>query len=98
MCFLFAFFFLVNYRGSLGYGQDNILSLPGNVGTQDVKDVQVRIKQISLTEQQMLFKKDEYQVFQVKVSVAPTGKKDFQCCFMGISLFILLISSVSISS
>uniref|UniRef100_A0A8C1V1M4 Acylamino-acid-releasing enzyme n=1 Tax=Cyprinus carpio TaxID=7962 RepID=A0A8C1V1M4_CYPCA len=30
---------LVNYRGSLGFGQDNILSLPGNIGTQDVKDV-----------------------------------------------------------
>lgn len=36
------FMFLVNYRGSLGYGQDNILSLPGNVGSQDVKDVQVK--------------------------------------------------------
>lgn len=32
---------VVNYRGSLGFGQDNINSLPGNVGTQDVKDVQV---------------------------------------------------------
>lgn len=31
----------MNYRGSLGYGQDSILSLPGNVGNQDVKDVQV---------------------------------------------------------
>lgn len=34
--------FLVNYRGSLGYGQDSIYSLPGNVGTQDVRDVQVK--------------------------------------------------------
>ncbi|KYO27826.1 acylamino-acid-releasing enzyme [Alligator mississippiensis] len=31
---------LVNYRGSLGFGQDNIASLPGNVGSQDVQDVQ----------------------------------------------------------
>lgn len=37
-------FFIVNYRGSLGYGQDNVLSLPGNVGSQDVKDVQVSVK------------------------------------------------------
>ncbi|XP_054634012.1 acylamino-acid-releasing enzyme isoform X1 [Dunckerocampus dactyliophorus] len=35
---------LVNYRGSLGFGQDNILSLPGNVGTQDVKDVQFAVE------------------------------------------------------
>lgn len=37
------FLFLVNYRGSLGFGQDSILSLLGNVGSQDVMDVQVRI-------------------------------------------------------
>ncbi|XP_076813073.1 acylamino-acid-releasing enzyme-like [Clavelina lepadiformis] len=30
----------VNYRGSLGCGQNNVLSLPGNVGKQDVADVQ----------------------------------------------------------
>ena len=33
--------FLVNYRGSLGFGQSSLHSLPGNVGTQDVQDVQV---------------------------------------------------------
>ena len=33
--------FLVNYRGSLGFGQTSLHSLPGNVGTQDVQDVQV---------------------------------------------------------
>lgn len=31
----------VNYRGSTGFGQDSIQSLIGNVGSQDVKDVQV---------------------------------------------------------
>lgn len=31
---------MVNYRGSTGYGQDGILSLIGNIGYQDVKDVQ----------------------------------------------------------
>uniref|UniRef100_A0A3B3C5N4 Acylamino-acid-releasing enzyme n=1 Tax=Oryzias melastigma TaxID=30732 RepID=A0A3B3C5N4_ORYME len=37
---------LVNYRGSLGFGQDNILSLLGNVGSQDVKDVQFAVESI----------------------------------------------------
>ncbi|KAM4610100.1 acylamino-acid-releasing enzyme-like isoform 2-T2 [Polymixia lowei] len=37
---------LVNYRGSIGYGQDSILSLPGNVGTQDVQDVQLAVESV----------------------------------------------------
>lgn len=31
----------VNYRGSLGFGQTSLHSLPGNIGTQDVQDVMV---------------------------------------------------------
>ncbi|XP_069793039.1 acylamino-acid-releasing enzyme isoform X2 [Narcine bancroftii] len=31
---------LINYRGSIGFGQNSVFSLPGNVGSQDVKDVQ----------------------------------------------------------
>lgn len=31
----------VNYRGSTGFGQHSILSLIGQIGSQDVKDVQV---------------------------------------------------------
>ncbi|XP_035227919.1 acylamino-acid-releasing enzyme-like isoform X2 [Stegodyphus dumicola] len=31
---------LVNYRGSLGYGDSSVRSLLGNIGTQDVQDVQ----------------------------------------------------------
>ncbi|XP_076845765.1 acylamino-acid-releasing enzyme isoform X2 [Brachyhypopomus gauderio] len=31
---------MVNYRGSTGFGQDSIDSLLGNIGSQDVKDVQ----------------------------------------------------------
>lgn len=31
----------VNYRGSTGFGQDSIMSLIGQIGNQDVKDIQV---------------------------------------------------------
>ncbi|XP_067417331.1 acylamino-acid-releasing enzyme isoform X1 [Emydura macquarii macquarii] len=37
---------IVNYRGSLGFGQDNIASLPGHVGCQDVKDVQYCVERV----------------------------------------------------
>ncbi|XP_010215255.1 PREDICTED: acylamino-acid-releasing enzyme, partial [Tinamus guttatus] len=36
----------VNYRGSLGFGQDSVDSLLGNVGTQDVQDVQLCVEQV----------------------------------------------------
>jgi len=32
---------MINYRGSNGYGQDNVDSLPGDIGFQDVRDCQV---------------------------------------------------------
>ncbi|XP_069500272.1 acylamino-acid-releasing enzyme-like isoform X2 [Ambystoma mexicanum] len=41
---------LVNYRGSIGFGQDCVLSLPGNVGDQDVKDVQHSVEEVLKTE------------------------------------------------
>ncbi|KAG1650151.1 Acylamino-acid-releasing enzyme [Nymphon striatum] len=37
---------LVNYRGSLGFGQANISSLLGNIGDQDVKDVQQAVEHV----------------------------------------------------
>lgn len=42
MHYYVAMYDAVNYRGSMGYGQDSIFSLPGKVGSQDVQDVQVR--------------------------------------------------------
>ena len=36
-------FLAVNYRGSIGFGQELVDGLCGQVGTQDVKDVQVQI-------------------------------------------------------
>ena len=46
MIFRFTHVCTVNYRGSMGFGQDSIFSLPGNVGTHDVEDVQVNIGMI----------------------------------------------------
>ncbi|XP_063961640.1 acylamino-acid-releasing enzyme-like isoform X2 [Lytechinus pictus] len=37
---------LVNYRGSTGFGQDSIYSLPGFVGTNDVRDVQTAVEAV----------------------------------------------------
>ncbi|GFY68134.1 acylamino-acid-releasing enzyme [Trichonephila inaurata madagascariensis] len=31
---------IINYRGSIGFGENNLKSLPGNIGAQDVSDVQ----------------------------------------------------------
>ncbi|MEQ2262227.1 hypothetical protein XENORESO_002056 [Xenotaenia resolanae] len=45
------FIVVVNYRGSLGYGQDSILSLLGNVGSQDVKDVQFAVESVLQSEE-----------------------------------------------
>ncbi|XP_053325400.1 acylamino-acid-releasing enzyme-like isoform X2 [Spea bombifrons] len=45
MCKMGLAVLLVNYRGSIGFGQDSILSLPKNVGEQDVKDVQLAVEQ-----------------------------------------------------
>ncbi|XP_050412759.2 acylamino-acid-releasing enzyme isoform X1 [Patella vulgata] len=37
---------LVNYRGSLGFGQNSVNSLLGNIGDQDVKDVKAALDDV----------------------------------------------------
>ncbi|KAK3579079.1 hypothetical protein CHS0354_029939 [Potamilus streckersoni] len=37
---------MVNYRGSVGFGNDSVFSLLGNVGDQDVKDVQAAAEEV----------------------------------------------------
>lgn len=44
--FPLSFSSAVNYRGSTGFGQDSILSLIGQIGSQDVKDVQVAASEL----------------------------------------------------
>ncbi|KAI0516333.1 hypothetical protein KFK09_009005 [Dendrobium nobile] len=38
---------IVNYRGSLGFGEEALQSLPGNVGSQDVSDVLAALDYVS---------------------------------------------------
>ncbi|TSN76509.1 Acylamino-acid-releasing enzyme [Bagarius yarrelli] len=44
--FPLVIFIHVNYRGSTGFGQDGIESLLGNIGSQDVKDVQRAVQHV----------------------------------------------------
>jgi len=37
---------IVNYRGSLGFGEDALQSLPGKIGSQDVNDVLIAIDHV----------------------------------------------------
>uniref|UniRef100_A0A8C8E4P6 Acylamino-acid-releasing enzyme n=1 Tax=Oryzias sinensis TaxID=183150 RepID=A0A8C8E4P6_9TELE len=59
---------MVNYRGSTGFGQDSILSLIGNIGSQDVKDVQVPTN--SETTVRHLFCNDKSFVFSKRAVLA----------------------------
>ncbi|XP_023241575.1 acylamino-acid-releasing enzyme-like [Centruroides sculpturatus] len=40
----------INYRGSVGYGENSIYSLLGNIGSQDVQDVQYAVEKLLETE------------------------------------------------
>ncbi|KAK2158576.1 hypothetical protein LSH36_167g05049 [Paralvinella palmiformis] len=44
LCRLGYMIVYVNFRGSFGFGEDSIESLPGSVGTSDVRDVQMAAK------------------------------------------------------
>ncbi|CAJ0938480.1 unnamed protein product [Ranitomeya imitator] len=46
----FCLYVAVNYRGSLGFGQDSVMSILGKVGDQDVKDVQTAVLQLLQSE------------------------------------------------
>uniref|UniRef100_A0A673KGD9 Acylamino-acid-releasing enzyme n=1 Tax=Sinocyclocheilus rhinocerous TaxID=307959 RepID=A0A673KGD9_9TELE len=58
--------------GSLGFGQDNILSLPGNIGTQDVKDVQLAVDSV--------LKQGDFD--KQKISVAGGSHGGFLACHL----------------
>ena len=38
MCWLGYSTILVNFRGGLGFGEDSLRSLTGNIGTHDISD------------------------------------------------------------
>ncbi|KAL8481600.1 hypothetical protein ACS0TY_027927 [Phlomoides rotata] len=46
LCSLGYTLLIVNYRGSLGYGEEALQSLPGKVGSQDVNDVLAAIDHV----------------------------------------------------
>jgi len=46
MCLLGYAVLMVNYRGSIGFGQDSVKSILGLIGRQDVDDVQSIVEQV----------------------------------------------------
>ncbi|XP_043932356.1 acylamino-acid-releasing enzyme-like [Protopterus annectens] len=63
---------LVNYRGSLGFGQNSIMSLIGNVGEQDVKDVQNAVMHLI----------QEQPLDPVKAALVGKSHGGFICCHL----------------